>query len=320
MKEFWLLAISVGLLAFLVRCDMQSFIINQAQDFTAHFLPCNLVKSSNSLAGFLLKGASYHSGETNAYIAGSITPRFFKWVSTALYWQFRLMGKTSEDYYYHIVDRTNMYDRSVFEILEKHDGNLDVIICGAGLDFRSIRVMDKWESISVMELDLPEVLDQKRCLMDVYNRQNSYQVEFKPINLNTSVVSDVVDVTRPALIVFEAVLPFISSERRMEVIKDVMEKAICGSYIIFHTICFYHPEATADESCVTPIDHKTKEQFVEALSGIAKANIELVEYEMFRGWQLWSLVKSSATPIRVGERDDRDHMTTGIATIKKLCE
>ena len=142
--------------------------------------------------------------------------------------------------------RTVFLDNRLNEELSQldNDNNVMVVVLGGGFDTRALRYLNQryrnFNSIDFYEIDLPEVVQQKKNMLDrfVKRRGSDARVpKLLPANLNDidslkqqlkTIYSSVSELNRPTRFIFmaEAVLMYLQPEKSMLVLKSCKESCL----------------------------------------------------------------------------------------------
>lgn len=129
--------------------------------------------------------------------------------------------------------RTRFIDEKTLQVLNEI---LQVLILGAGLDTRAYR-LEGIEKKSIYEVDLPNIQQTKIKGLKKYFGDLPLVVHFIPIDFNTEKTEKVLenssfDISKPTLVILEAVTQYINEEAVDEVFKFI-SRLPNNSYLIF---------------------------------------------------------------------------------------
>jgi methyltransferase (TIGR00027 family) len=130
--------------------------------------------------------------------------------------------------------RTRYIDDTVQEAISK--GTRQVVILGAGFDTRPYR-LPKMVNVSVFEVDLPSVQNDKKQKLQKYLGRLPENVTYLPIDFDTQTLEEVFagasfDSSRPAVFIWEGVTQYISKESVRQTLAFIGRSAL-GSTLLF---------------------------------------------------------------------------------------
>jgi hypothetical protein len=152
-----------------------------------------------------------------------------------------------------MLKRHNMYAKSLE--LDVSQGLRQFVSVGVGLDTKLLRYTEDpaLADAKYFDLDLPHVAKIRRCVLARLGDATSQRIGVLDGNLSHATVHDMLAAddrfnrSQPTSYIEEAVFMYIDRERRLELVRDILENSACGSRYHFLLLC-----NSALNLCVTP--------------------------------------------------------------------
>ncbi|CAE8729346.1 unnamed protein product [Polarella glacialis] len=262
-------------IAVLLRTRERSSLVS---DLAEGQLPCGVESSKNNLQMTAMKIGLYRNNASDNVYDALLFPTWFVEYSEAMMAEVR---EDSPGVWQAMLHRLQVYSAAIATDAEAGHVH-QVVHVGVGFDTKLLPYADDpdFAAMRFYELDFPDVIAARRCLLDQFDRSVSQRLDLLALDLNVETVHGALDLaasnnnnhkndnnnntsfnmSQPASFIEESTFMYLNTSRRTHVVRDLLALGACGSRFHMSVVC-----SDPSSRCVLPLEFAGKADLLRAL-------------------------------------------------------